>query len=67
MQFGKKKIRAALRELNEALKAAKMINSTHSAEIKEATRLYRDSWIVAPIERVITEMKKIIAPLETSE
>lgn len=66
MQFGKKKLRATIQKLNEILKAAKMTDTDFSDEIQNTTRLYRNSYIVEPIEKIIDEMKEIITPEEES-
>lgn len=59
-----------LRNLKDALQAARMescgftlpgrpyFNQEDTPAIVEATRLYRESWIIGPIERAIAEIER---------
>lgn len=47
----KKKVVIGLVE--EALKNASFENAAFSVEIKEQTKLYRETWIIAPLEQAL--------------
>lgn len=62
---GKKELRAMLESLQAARKAAtfETASFTHDAEnqkIKDVTKLYRDSWILGPLDAVINRIQKIL-------
>lgn len=53
-----------LHELKEAIRGAKMENAKFDNDgkdvsnfIRERTRLYRNSWIIAPLERILAKTR----------
>lgn len=65
--FGIKRRERVLSKLREALRAAQMndanfdgiSNSSRETQfIRERTRLYRESWIIEPLQQAIAELEK---------
>ena len=60
MPMGKKEARDLAALAREALKASRMERADFgegTEDIKEATRLYRDSWITCPLQKIVTALE----------
>ena len=55
--MGKKEARRLLSIAKEARKSALMDNADFSEELKEETRLYRNTWIVHPLDQIIAALE----------
>lgn len=51
-----------LNYLKEVRKTATMKNADFSEELKEKTRLWRDSWIIYPLDEAILMLERIYEP-----
>lgn len=59
--LGKKNMEIILRELKDIYRSSTMENADFPEEIKETTKLFRESWITCPLKDIIDFFELVIS------